>query len=191
MKKKIVFAVVLSVLCLGVVAPASAGLLEFFFPSLREKGPDPMDTLQAPFALDPKAKPPAERPDPRNAKLPENHIAMSLPHRSSREIGSWLVSVLSESMTYDKGNYDASFNEIQKYFTPEGKAQYIKFLEDNSMMQVLKSGKYTMRAIVQETPLLLNEGALNGTYKWLFEVPVMVSYLEVGAGDYKEKRRSL
>ncbi len=171
---------------LGVAAPAQAGWLEFFFPTLKQKGADPMETLQAPFALDPKAAPPKERPDPTKAELPVNQLPLDQPHRDNQEISSWLTSVTSAAMTFDGDDYQAKIKDNEKYFTLAGKEQYMVFLNGNNVIKVLDSKKFHVRSFVQDIPLLLNEGAVNGVYRWLYEVPMMVSYMERGVTDYKK-----
>lgn len=168
------------------VMPAEAGLLEFFFPSLRQKGPDPLDTLQAPFALDPQAKPPAQKPDPAKAVLPENTTPVDQPHRGYEEISAWLTNILSETMTFDSSNYQPVIAKNAQYFTAAGKDEYVSFLNENNVLKVLDSKKYQVKTFVENTPLLLNEGAVNGVYRWLYEVPVMISYMPAGAKDYKK-----
>jgi hypothetical protein len=191
MKKALVLLAL--VFTLGVVTPqpAQAGWVEFFFPSLKKKEYDPGLTMQAPFAVDPKEleKPqdPAaalKNPPPKFA-LPENKTPLDQPHRDALEISEWLTTVSSDVLTFDKADYRGKLDSTAKYFTAAGRDQYVKFLTDNNIIKVLDSGKFDVRSFVQEQPLLLNEGAVNGTYRWLFEVPMMVSYMEQGAKDYK------
>ncbi len=190
------FASVLIAVSFAGAVPAQAGLLEFFFPSLKKAEYDPSKTMQAPFALDEKTRdqvmreqllqdPNAVKNPPPKFALPENNIPLDQPHRHSIEIAKWLTTGLSEVMTFDRGDYSARLEGASKYFTVAGKEQYIKFLTDNNILKVLESGKYEVRSFVQEDPLLLNEGAVNGTFHWLFEVPVMVSYVERGTKNYK------
>lgn len=174
-----------------VALPARAGLLEFFFPSLKKAEYDPTRTMQAPFALDEKTReqlaidPNAVKNPPPKFVLPENNIPLDQPHRHSSEIGKWLTTALSEVMTFDRGDYNNRIEGVSKFFTVSGKEQYVKFLTNQNILKVLESEKYEVRGFVQEDPFLLNEGAVNGTFNWLFEVPVMVSYVARGTKNYK------
>lgn len=175
--------------------PVRAGLLEFFFPSTRKKEYDPTYTMQAPFAVDEEARkkqidqqadPNAPKPPPPKHVMPENNTPLSQAHRDNREISAWLTNSLSEAMTFDKPDYKEMLKADEQYFTDTGKAEYLKFLADHSLLKVLESGKFDVRSFVQGQPLLLNEGAVNGVYRWLYEVPMMVSYMERGAKSYKD-----
>jgi hypothetical protein len=60
------------------------------------------------------------------------------------------------------------------------------FYRKNGLTKVLESKKYYIRSFVQETPLLLNEGTVEGRYRWLYEVPVMISYMDRNMHGYKD-----
>lgn len=175
--------------------PAHAGLLEFFFPSTRKKEYDPTYTMQAPFAVDEEARkkqidqqadPNAPKPPPPKHVMPENNTPLNQPHRDNKEISAWLTNSLSEAMTFDKGNHKEMLKADEKYFNETGKTEYLKFLADHNIMKVIESEKFDVRSFVLGQPLLLNEGAVNGVYRWLYEVPMMVSYMERGAKSYKD-----
>lgn len=169
------------------IAPAQAGILEFFFPSLRNLGPDPAQTLQAPFAT-PKQGPvqQGQPPQAKAAPLPENYTPLDLAHRNSEQIAEWLVMTVSEALTFPAGEYQGVLDKTSPYFTAAAKQQYIAFLDDAKMMPVLQAGQYQIRSFVPEAPLLLNEGAIDKRYRWLFEVPVMVSYMGKNVSNYKK-----
>lgn len=190
MKRKFLMATVLVSLCgFGAPMPAQAGILEFFFPMLKKQEPDPSKTLEAPFAekkegpqqpIAPGAPAAAAKP------LPENSVAMDKPHRSTQQIGAWIGPVVSEAMSFVGADAKADLAATEKYFDKGGREQYLKFLSEQKISQVLNLNKYTVRSYVRDVPLLLNEGAAEGKYHWLYEIPVMVSYLDRSVTDYKK-----
>jgi hypothetical protein len=168
--------------------PASAKVspwVTFFFPSLKDDSDDPSKTLTAPFADKPAA---AQLPAPpvTNVRLPENKIPLDTPHRNDKQMGDWVETAVSEALTFDKPNSQDSLNNNLKYFDEGGKQQYMAFLQDNSVLNVLQSGKFNIRGFAEEKPNLLNEGAVDGRYRWLFEVPIMVTYMDRNMKGYKD-----
>ncbi len=145
-----------------------------------------MKTLQAPFAMDPDAKPPEEAPDPTKVSLPENSTPLDQPHRDGKEISEWVTTAISEALTFDQQSYEPVLVANAKLFTADGNKQYVTFLTDNNIIKVLQSKKFYVRSFVLDAPLLLNEAPVGGTYRWLYEVPVMLSYMEYGVTDYKK-----
>src|SRR5262249_15788565 len=71
------------------------------------------------------------------------------------------------------------------YFADSGLQQYQDWLTAKNILKTLQSGQYAVSTVVQETPTLLNEGAVNGRYRWLYEVPIMITYLPRGASSYQ------
>ncbi len=180
MTKKL-FAIALLAFSVNTSSAHATGIIDFFFP--KAKGPDPSQTLVAPFAEPPQD---GAKPDPKLG-LPENSTPVSEAHRPSIQIGEWTTAAVSEAMTFDKPDYKLEIDENTAHFDTVGKEQYMTFLNENSVTRVLESGKFNIRSFVQEIPLLLNEGNVDGSYRWLFQVPVMVSYMDRNMKGYEGK----
>lgn len=180
--KKIFILMAIANFSLLVYAPvAQAGLMEFFFPSLKEVQPDPSETLQAPFADETLQ---AER-DIEKGHLPENAIDLDKPHRDNASIRDWVVTAVSEAMMFESADSQADLAAHKASFDASGWKEYNAFLEEKGITKVLQTKRFQVRSFVEDVPLILNEGAVGGSYRWLFEVPVMVSYLERDLQSYK------
>lgn len=171
-----VFLVTLIVLVGTLPQPAWAAksLWDVFGSIFEEKKeePDPGKTLQAPFAYNPARKIEAGQ------ALPENAVPLEISHRSPKEIGDWLMTAVSDTLSFEVTKDGSKPLLKSQYFTPAGLKQFEDFLGRTGMQKVLDSRQYNLRSFVRQTPLLLNEGSVQGHYRWLFEVPVMVSYIE-------------
>lgn len=163
------------------LSPAQAGLIEFLFPSLKKQEEDPSQTLQAPFA-DKKAQ--SDHVPLKSGTLPENAIALDQPHRNTSQIMEWVINATAGALTFNQTNTDELATK-QASFATSGYTQYEQFLTTNNIKKVVESGQYTIRSYVNDSPLLLNEGAANGTYHWLYQVPVVISYMNRTNKDYK------
>lgn len=166
--------------------PAHAGKSFFdvvtdLFDGDQPEEPDPSVTLQAPFAYDP------NRTIEKDAPLPVNAVPLNQPHRTAKEIGQWLMITTSDLLTFKAGDAEAEIKAESGYFAQTGEAQYREFLQANSMLQVINSGRFHMQAIVSDNPVLLNEASQGGIYRWLYEVPVIVSYIRVSGFSYKQE----
>jgi hypothetical protein len=150
---------------------AADGFLQKWFPAIfppEDTGPRPEDTLQSPFGDNTAAPAGAiEGLEWRGSEKPVDQIIteLSVPHRAIREITEWGVT-----QVFDQAGYQ----------------QYLSFLTDNNITKVLDSGKFHMRSFVRQHPLLLNEGAVDGRYRWLYEIPMMISYMEPNMAGYEE-----
>ena len=168
---------------------AQAGWLEFFFPSLRDQDLEPVRTLTAPFA----DTAPADLSTLPTASslpvLPENKVPLDQPHRSTSDLAEWITMAVSEILTFKNADMQAIIDANKKYFDPNGQAQFQTFMTENNMTKVLETGRFNMHAFVKQTPLLLNEGNVDGRFRWLYEVPVMITYLDRSTKGYTKETR--
>jgi hypothetical protein len=102
--------------------------------------------------------------------------AVTKAHRTRREMGIWIVESVSELLNLDQGNVRAVFNAAQPYFTDAAFRQYRAYLEAESLLSNIEAGQLTLGAIVDQTPQLMNEGVIGGVYRWLYDVPVMMTH---------------
>ncbi len=177
MIKQLMIVAVLMAFLMPQQALAKGGLIEFFFPMLKAEGPDPAKTLEAPFA---------DKEAIKNDKQPAlaDNVPLNLPHRSDKQIASWLTGTVADTLTFDKIDPQDDYNEIRKFFDDKGWQQFNDYLVESKVQAVLDSRRYSLRSFVEEPPLLINKGEVSGVYKWLYEVPVMVTYLAAGQTKY-------
>ena len=165
---------------------ARAGIMDFLFPSLKEEEYDPTKDMVAPFA----AGSGVEDKEKLN-RLPVDAASLKNPHRLSQEIGDWVTDIAGEVMNFDAGMNEASINEKTKLFDRTGAQQYITFLRNNNILKAAEDGRYNIRSYVNQRPLLLNEGLVGDRYRWLFRVPVVVTYMDKNMKTYKDNAPEL
>lgn len=170
-----------------VMAPQAAyanAFIDFFFPTLRKDEHAPTADGRAPFA-DKNAKPvlPFQEPELHEFK---NVIPLDKPHVQTGEVSDWVVMAVAEALTFDKPAAKESFEATAQHFDDNGRKEYQKFLKVERFLDVLKNRRFVIRSFVQEQPLLLNKGIVNGTYHWLYEVKVMLTFMDRTMDDYKK-----
>ncbi len=160
---------------------AHAGFWDFLFPSLREEY-DPYETLQAPFAYDPNAPKATEEDFQRG--LADNS-PLDIRHRNTSIISSWVMKVVPQAISLNATNYNEGIAQLDEFLNATAKAQYLKFINETGLMKAVQSGAYDIRAFVEDTPELLNEGVVNGRYRWAFQVKMVTSIVDSNAKDYR------
>lgn len=176
------FLFAISVLLLAAPAPAMAGgWLEFFFPTLKPQEPSPEETLQAPFA-----NPDAVIDDPNPSMgLPDTSTPLNMRHRADSAITEWVQQVTSDLMSYNAEDFQQAYKIKKQNMSDSGNAEYVQFLKDKNFLKTLNTGKYDIKSFVLDVPILVNEGAISGRYRWLYQVKVMVTFATKGLKDYK------
>lgn len=174
------FLFICGVFVLSFPAVSHAGILELLFPSLREEEYDPSKEMIAPFAVGQGAEE-KEKLD----SLPEGDVALSKPHRLSKDIGAWLMTASGEAMNFEAGAAEEQIKGYSHFFDTVGRNQYVEFLREQKILSVVQDGRFNVLSYVDAQPLLLNEGVVNDRYRWLFRVPVVVSYMDKNMASYK------
>lgn len=183
------------VMSVGAVSmPAEAGILEFIFPSMKKEVYDPTEDMIAPFAVEAPKDGEEEAADAKKPKLdslPVNATELDKPHILSKEVGTWVMTSAANAMNFKAGDAAAQVQGHSLSFDTTGAAQYAAFLREMNILKVIENGRYTVSSYVDQQPLLLNEGNVNGRYRWLFRVPMVVSYLEKGMTSYKDAKPTI
>ncbi len=159
---------------------AHAGWFDFLFPTPAEQGPNPSETLRAPFADQD-----AVIEDLDESGQSKQVTPLHLRHRTNTAITMWVQHILPSLLTYKADKYNQEYSQKIRHFNKNGSSEYVKFLNEENFLTTLKSGQYDITGFVQDYPVVLNEGAIEGRYRWLYQTTVMVTYLKHGTSDYK------
>lgn len=112
------------------------------------------------------------------------NIELNKPHRADKELKIWLSGAVSEMLSVDPHSLDDTKKNIEGYFTPSGFAQYNKYLESSGILKNLRDNNNRMNIFVEEQPLLLNGSDVNGVYRWLYQLPITLSFQSRNSNSY-------
>ena len=174
-------------------APAHAkGFLEEWFPFLFEEpdtGPKPEQTRQAPFiakgAIDTTQSQQLGIEYKPFAAL-ESGIDIAQPHRQPAQITEWATKVVSVCLDMDPAAYATHEKTVARAMTPFALESFKAFMAKDNLLSALQSNDLVMRSFVTEPSRLLNQGTVQGRYRWLVETPVTISFLPRGTESYKD-----
>ncbi len=103
---------------------------------------------------------------------------------SAGEVSMKLTEIIADALSFNKDNYKSGTASMQKYFTREGYGQYTGFLTNAGFDSTLQAQNLQSGAYVEQPPIELTHGVYNGVYKWVFEVPVTISFIPRTAETY-------
>lgn len=174
--------------------PAHAeSFLNYVLPSVfgpPDEGPKPEDTLQAPFGKDRPA--PVQNPSQTQAGLMNMYEdqpgskkldILSEAHRSSSQVGDWLSGIVTQALSINPSEYKPE--TFSGYFTPYALQEYNTYLSSNQVMEGLKANHLKLSAFAEGKATMIQEGQLEGYYRWVFRVPVMLTYYDQSAKTLK------
>jgi hypothetical protein len=99
---------------------------------------------------------------------------------SGQEVARWVEVIAVESLSLTPSNFDENTRLVKNYFTDSGYQQYQSYLSQTKFEEVLKQRGLQSGAILERPPLKANAMVQNGVFKWLYEVPVTLSFIPAG-----------
>lgn len=155
----------------------SAFLLFLSAPAFSRENADP---VTAPFTTD------ASAPRQNGSRLMAIYdteravdvVPLDKPHRTTEQVATWVEEHITTAMNIDAMKWDAHLQNVKPSFDPYGLQEYQKYLDTSGILNVLKTNNMKLNAIVEGGAVLLSQGALSGTYHWLYDVPLMLSYYD-------------
>ncbi|MEM6781062.1 MAG: DotI/IcmL family type IV secretion protein [Pseudomonadota bacterium] len=113
----------------------------------------------------------------RNLSAAERTMPLNEANRSYTDLEAWVNIAISEALSFDAIDYYSTLAEMRKnYFTKEAYEQYQESLKKYNIAQYLSESAMSTTVLIEETPALMNEGVVDGRYRWLYDVPVTISY---------------
>lgn len=159
----------------------------------KDVGPDPGVTLQAPF-INPET---LQTPTADQMKLPyspvkspESTVQMDRPHRHEEQVAIWVMDTLAAALSVEAGRYAVHLRQLEQVMDRSALAAFDQFMRSTNILSRLEAGDYQLRGLVDEKPFLINQGVVGGHYRWLYEVPVTLSFMprDVHRRTYEDKK---
>lgn len=153
-------------------APQKAhAFFDFLFPT-PDLEASPSETLRAPFASEDDV---IFDMDSQGNEL--SITPLDQRHRTNKAITDWLQEIVPALLTYDSEGYEQDIRKVSVNFTKVGEQEYKRFLSDKQFINVLRTGR-NVTSVVKDYPIVINEGAIDGRYRWLYQVGVLITFYE-------------
>lgn len=98
-------------------------------------------------------------------------------HRTDRELKEWIMTAISEAMFFEANTYDQIKGQVSDYFTASGMKQYDDYLRSSGILDNITKNNSRMSIFIEDSPLLLNSLEIDGVYRWLYRMPLTISFI--------------
>lgn len=103
-------------------------------------------------------------------------VPLGQPNLSNAALLSWVAKAATETMTFGFHDYRIRLQEASTYFTRRGWESFTKALQDSSVIDAVENRKQVLSAVPGSAPVVVQEGVVNGQYRWVVEMPLIVTY---------------
>jgi hypothetical protein len=109
------------------------------------------------------------------------------PHRNSRDLENWLMDAIADMMSFDADSYPLYVEHIfPRGMSPGGIAEFHEWITGTGLLDAMRNNGMQLNALATGRPVLLNEGVLSERYRWLYEIPVLISFVPKGTTVYEK-----
>ena len=117
---------------------------------------------------------------------PQGNASLEDPHRGNEQVGEWLAKSVAQMLNFAPAGYEGHVAALAAYADERGRTEFHSFIVNSNILTTLNGNNYQLRGNAEGAALLLNKGAVDGRYRWLFEVPVLITFLPADAKSYKD-----
>lgn len=116
-----------------------------------------------------------------NTIAPEQRsLPLEKAHRTDKELKNWVNTVVSESLSFNTDSLSKVTQDVRSYYTVSGFKQYQDYLTSSGIIDSINKNNYQMGVYAEQPPLLMNGSSIKGVYRWLYQIPITVSFLQNG-----------
>jgi len=113
------------------------------------------------------------------------------PNTSVDSLSSWAASAVVDVMTFGFNDIDERFEISKKNFTQPGWEAFKAALIASGMIKNVIDNKQMVTAAPVSEPVLLKDGFMKGSYQWVFQMEIMITYRSGGEQKNDVRRVNL
>lgn len=93
---------------------------------------------------------------------------------SKDQLIKWSSDIVTTLYTYNFENATQTVQNSRSYFTKKGFTEYQAALQSPQWFPIIERKKYDVLPILSDTPSILSEGVVDGTYTWSVQIPLVL-----------------
>jgi len=103
-------------------------------------------------------------------------IPLNQPNMSEAALMQWTNTAVVAVNTYNFFNYRDQLQAASQYFTPDGWQAYLNKLKSSRNLNAVIEKKLVVSAVATRAPVILRQAIIDGSYNWLVQMPVLITY---------------
>lgn len=103
-------------------------------------------------------------------------VSMDKPNMSTAALMSWVAQASSEVMTFGYHDYQRRLQQSAKYFTRSGWESFTNAMQKSRVLEAVEAQQQVVSAAPASAPVMVEQGVLNGRYRWIIKMPLNVTY---------------
>lgn len=103
-------------------------------------------------------------------------VPMDKPNMSTAALMSWVAQASSDVMTFGYHDYQRRLQQSARFFTKSGWESFTSALQKSRILDAVRAQQQVVSAVPSSAPVLVQQGVLNGKFRWIIQLPISVTY---------------
>ena len=125
------------------------------------------------------------------AQAPAAAAPLDQPGMDTAALTSWISLAVADFMTYSHEDYERRLQQSSGYFTKAGWKSYTDALQKARVLESVAAQKQTVTAQVTSPPVIIQDGVLDGKFRWVISLPVTLCYKSAAASRFDPLKLTL
>jgi len=106
-------------------------------------------------------------------------VPLNQSNMSNNVLFNWVAESMMTAHTFNFINYETILENSREYFTRDGFESFLTALNDNKVIEDVRTNKYVLRGVPPNAPQITKEGLLANFYLWKIKIPMVLRYRNV------------
>lgn len=103
-------------------------------------------------------------------------VPLDRPNLTTAALLSWVAQASTEVMTFGFHDYQRRLQQSSRHFTRRGWESFTQALQRSRIIESVEQSQQVVTAAPRGAPVLVQEGVFNGKYRWVVQLPMLVTY---------------
>ena len=103
-------------------------------------------------------------------------VPLNEPNMNDAALISWAARASSDVMTFGFHDYQKRLQDSSAYFTRRGWQSFSEALDRSRVMEGVQQAQRVVTAAPKSAPVIVQQGLVDGVYRWVVNLPLIVTY---------------
>lgn len=103
-------------------------------------------------------------------------LPLGQPNLNDAAVVSWSAQAATEIMTFGFHDFEKRLQDASTYFTRRGWQSFSQALSAAGLIENVRRNNQVLTATAQKAPIIVEQGVDNGVYRWIIDMPLIVTY---------------
>lgn len=114
----------------------------------------------------------------------QNNLANA--NRTKEEVMTWVEKVVMDAMTFSEKDVNEKVSTAKSFFLQQGWQEYAAYIKETKLLEKIRSENVAIKTIANGDSTTLGAEAINGTFHWIIETPLLITFTRKDAVTQEE-----